>query len=86
MSRAHPDPFAPRWLRCASCLVAMIPFGAVIVIQLVLGSVDVFRLVALPFTAMLFYKGLYALIHGRCPPSSWQVVLEVCGAVPKLRE
>jgi hypothetical protein len=85
MSQTHPGKLAPRWLWCSGCVLAMMPF-TVVGVRLAVGLADVLTVVALPLASLVFKHGLHTLVHGRCPPSSWRIALQLCGAALKLRE
>lgn len=85
MASATLVPFAPAWLRCAGCVLAMVPFVGVS-LCLAMGVVTTGGLVALPFTGLLCMRGLRGLVEGRFPPAEWQVAARSWGAYVKVRE
>ncbi len=67
MAHAQSSVFAPTWLRCAGCTIAMMPFVALVGI-IGLGRESAAVVAAIVPSALLFKYGLNILITGR--PSS----------------
>jgi hypothetical protein len=67
MSQAHPVTFAPRWLRCAGCLIE-------IVLPVPLMAVSGGTVPAAVLGGVVCMHGLHTLVHGKCPKIPLQAI------------
>src|SRR5262245_7866463 len=81
MARHNIRPFAPVWLRCAGCAIAMIPFP-VAAFRLLFGSATEASFIALLPITYVFVKGLELLTSGRCSGSILTFAANtICGQI-----
>jgi hypothetical protein len=77
MSSIHSG-FAPRWLKCIGCVLAMAPFALLVALGTDRAAPAVVVL-SYSLTAHLSIVGLRCLVSGRAPRSGFAITMDAVG-------
>ena len=76
--------FAPTWLRCLGCVMAMLPFVFLVVV-IGCGWATNVPIVTVVACALVFRAGFTTLVSGSAPNSGMTIVSTMCDEILRVR-